>query len=243
MLRCIITKAGNPTGAGDGVHIMYAEHGYMPRQSRSISFGAAFAINGAVVAGMLFYLAPNVISKGPEKPIPVIDIDDPTIPPIEKPKPLPRSEPVVATAPLPTVPDPIVPARSDTVIDGTTTEYETLPPLTKAAEGAPMVAEPAAVLPPLVGAAQDPKYMKDFQPGYPSAELRAQRDGAVRIKVLIGIDGRVKAVESVSATSDAFFEATRRQALSKWRFRPATRGGVPQESWKTMNVRFEIKNQ
>jgi protein TonB len=53
----------------------------------------------------------------------------------------------------------------------------------------------------------------------------------------------VKAAESVSATSPAFFEATRRQALSKWRFKPATRGGVPQESWKTMSVRFEIKDQ
>jgi len=52
----------------------------------------------------------------------------------------------------------------------------------------------------------------------------------------------VKAVEQVSATSNAFFEATRRQALAKWRFKPATRGGIPQESWKTMSVRFELKN-
>ncbi|RYE01614.1 MAG: TonB family protein, partial [Sphingomonadales bacterium] len=64
----------------------------------------------------------------------------------------------------------------------------------------------------------------------------------VSVRVLIGTDGRVKAVEQVSATSTAFFEATKRQALGKWRFKPATRGGVPQESWKTMSVRFELKN-
>jgi protein TonB len=61
--------------------------------------------------------------------------------------------------------------------------------------------------------------------------------------VLIGVDGRVKAAQSVSATSAAFFEATRRQALSKWRFKPATRGGIPEESWKTLSVRFLIKDQ
>ena len=79
--------------------------------------------------------------------------------------------------------------------------------------------------------------------GYAFAASVSPLGVMVKIRVLIGVDGRVKAAESVSATSDAFFEATRRQALSKWRFKPATRGGIPQESWKTMSVRFEIKNQ
>ena len=98
------------------------------------------------------------------------------------------------------------------------------------------------VLPPLMGATQDPRYLRDFQPEYPSSELRAQRDGQVRVRILIGADGRVKAVEQVSATSTAFFEVTKRQALGKWRFKPASRGGVPEESWKVMNVRFELEN-
>ena len=29
-------------------------------------------------------------------------------------------------------------------------------------------------------------------------------------------------------------------ALAKWRFKPATRGGVPEESWKIMTVRFTL---
>src|SRR5690606_28590878 len=108
--------------------------------------------------------------------------------------------------------------------------------------GPTVIAEPAKPLPPLIGAQQDPRYARDFQPDYPAQELRAERDGRVQVRVLIGADGRVKAIEQISATSAAFFEATRRQALAKWRFKPATRGGVPQESWKTMNVRFELKN-
>ena len=59
--------------------------------------------------------------------------------------------------------------------------------------------------------------------------------------LLIGTDGRVKAVELVSTDSPGFFEETKRRALAKWRFKPATRGGVPEESWQVMTVRFEIK--
>jgi protein TonB len=62
--------------------------------------------------------------------------------------------------------------------------------------------------------------------------------GKVTVRVLIGTDGRVKQVEPVTATSDAFFRATRDQALRRWRFRPGTRDGVPQEAWRTMSVTF-----
>lgn len=223
---------------------MYAEHRYMPRQSRTVSFGAAFAINGAVVAGMLFYLAPQFVPREPPKVLITENVPIPPDPkPIEKPKLVPTTERVTTTNPLPTIPKPIVPTNSGPIIDGTDKIYPPQPPMLPAPTGEPEIAEPAAPLPPLVGASQDQRYLRDFQPGYPSSELRAQRDGTVSLKVLIGTDGRVKAVESLSATSDAFFDVTRRQALSKWRFKPATRGGVPQESWKTMTVRFFIKDQ
>jgi len=223
---------------------MYAEHRYMPRQSRSISFGAAFAINGAIVAGMLFYLAPQIIPSDPPTILEGRNIPIPPPPkPIDQPKPVPTTERPVSKTPLPTIPRPIILTPAGPIIDGTDKIYPPQPPLPPAPTGEPSIGEPPAPLPPLMAAAQDPRFLKDFQPAYPASELRAQRDGAVKIRVLIGVDGRVKVAESVSATSDAFFEATRRQALSKWRFKPATRGGVPQESWKTMSVRFEINNQ
>lgn len=100
--------------------------------------------------------------------------------------------------------------------------------------------EPAKPVAALVGATRDPRFVRDFQPDYPPSELREQRDGLVTVRVRIGADGRVKAVESLSATSPAFFEATRRQALGRWRFKPATRGGVAEESWQTLTVRFEL---
>ena len=92
----------------------------------------------------------------------------------------------------------------------------------------------------MVGANIDPHYAGYFQPAYPADEIRAGNAGRVTVKVLIGVDGRVKDIEKVSAASDSFWEATKRQALSKWRFKPATRDGVPYETWKTMNVSFVL---
>jgi protein TonB len=75
-----------------------------------------------------------------------------------------------------------------------------------------------------------------------SGERRAEREGRVTVRVLIGEDGRVKQVELVSAASEAFFAATREQALAKWRFTPATKDGIPQEAWRTMSVSFVLND-
>ena len=88
----------------------------------------------------------------------------------------------------------------------------------------------------------DSRFAHLLQPQYPLAEQRAQRGGTVVIRVTIGTDGRVRAATRVSATSDAFWEAAERQALNRWRFRPATVDGRPVESSKTMTVHFRIED-
>ena len=65
----------------------------------------------------------------------------------------------------------------------------------------------------------------------------------MRVRVLIGADGRVKEIVRLSATSDAFWEATRRRALARWRFRPATEDGRPVESSMTLTVNFELTGE
>lgn len=87
-------------------------------------------------------------------------------------------------------------------------------------------------------AQMDPR--SELQPDYPAAEERAQVEGSVTVRVLIGTDGRVKSVEKVRAASDAFFRTTERQALRHWRFKPATVDGRPVESRKTITVHFRL---
>lgn len=219
---------------------MYADQRYMPRSPRSISLGGALLVNGLVLAGLLTFV-PDIVRERTVDPIDTYDVKTPPPPevvPLKKPELLPEAQ-----QPLPYIPPTVIQPPDRVTITGTDVQ-PTEPPPTGIVEnpGSSTVIDKPLPMPPLLGAQQDPRYSRDFQPEYPAQELRAQRDGTVSIRVLIGTDGRVKAVEQVRATSSAFFEATRRQALAKWRFKPATRGGVPEESWKTMSVRFELTN-
>jgi periplasmic protein TonB len=99
--------------------------------------------------------------------------------------------------------------------------------------------EPVAE-PVLVGARDDPRFARDLQPPYPPAMQRAEMEGSVTVRVLIGVDGRVLRVEAVRVDQEAFLATTREWALRKWRFRPATRDGAPYEAWIVKTVRFTL---
>jgi protein TonB len=83
----------------------------------------------------------------------------------------------------------------------------------------------------------------DLQPPYPAAAQREGAEGIVVVSVLIGADGRVKAVEKVSATRDDFFRAAEAQALRHWRFKPAMVDGRPVESRKVVRLRFQLSGE
>ncbi|MFT3965135.1 MAG: TonB family protein [Sphingobium sp.] len=103
-----------------------------------------------------------------------------------------------------------------------------------------IIRTPDPVAPVMVEAKPDARYMRDFQPPYPAAMLRLQMEGNVTVRLTVGADGRVLDIALVSAADPAFYEATRKQALSRWRFTPATRDGVPVASERVMTVRFRL---
>ncbi|MEO9599243.1 TonB family protein [Parasphingorhabdus sp.] len=96
--------------------------------------------------------------------------------------------------------------------------------------------------PVMVGASLNKRYAQQFQPAYPSGQLRMEREGEVSVRVLVGTDGRVKQIELIDSPHLDFWHATRKQALRKWRFLPATKDGRPFESWMMLKVRFEINS-
>ncbi|MFZ5748558.1 MAG: TonB family protein [Pseudomonadota bacterium] len=224
---------------------MYADQRYTAPGVRPGSLAAAFAVNGAILLGLI-YAAPNILPGERPGAIPVINIKEVPIPPplpVETPKPQVERQAREPVSTPPVAPDPIVQTPNQQVIETTPRIPEfatTLPPAdrTGPAPVEPVVEKPRP--PALVPASPDPRYADGFQPQYPASEIRAEREGTVTVRVRIGPDGRVTEVERIDAASDAFFEATRRQALSKWRFKPATRGGVAEASWKTMKVYFRL---
>lgn len=116
-----------------------------------------------------------------------------------------------------------------------------VPPLTTGAGGTETL-NPPKFEPVTTTATIDPSAAGRFQPDYPLQLVRADVEGSATVRVLIGTDGHVKQVEMVSATDPAFFDATRKQALRYWRFRPATSDGTPTESWRTMTVKFRLQS-
>jgi protein TonB len=218
---------------------MYANRYDHSRASRPVSAGAALLINGALIAGLMF-AAPEIIPD--DKPdiftgtaVPIDPPPDPEPQPEKKriartptARPLHQPEPRVPTPPT----GPVLGATRDPVPPN----YD--PPVGPSGAGAVVIDPPP--LPVLVDATVDSRYAGSFQPDYPGPELRQEKEGLVKVRVLIGVDGRIKAVEQLASPTPGFFETTRRHALSKWRFRPATRDGIPVESWKVMTVRFRI---
>lgn len=208
-----------------------------PRKLNPASLTAAIAINGAVF-GALILAAPEIVEiyDPPLVTYPVPEPDPP--PPLpDEPKPQPKADNV--TPPLvdrivetPTTPKaPIIELTRDPVI--------TLdPPIAGPTDTGP-VAPPAPVM---TEAVIDSRYLRDFQPGYPPAKIRLEEEGRVTVRVLVGTNGRVLQVRPVGNADPDFFATTRKQALAKWRFKPATRDGVPIEAWREISVIFQLDN-
>lgn len=100
-----------------------------------------------------------------------------------------------------------------------------------------------AISEPVIAAAKlNSRFSNQFQPPYPSGLLRMGEEGIIAVRVLVGTDGRAKRIELIDSPHDDFWTATKRHALKKWRFEPATKDGVRFESWITLKVRFQINS-
>ncbi len=215
------------------------------QKTNPAGLAATILINGGVVAAA-FLMSTNILPNIEETRIKTFDV------PVDKPPPeqvAKTDKEIVLQKPKPAFADkPIVdiPVKQDGGI--TTTDIFSETPLATDSEG-PKIAFNTGVkdvieraLPPPIfkAAARDPKFARDFQPDYPVGLLQREIEGKVTIKVLVGTDGRVREANVIAASHPDFAKATQRQALSEWRFKPATRDGKPVEDWQTLTVRFDI---
>lgn len=200
------------------------------------SIGGALLINGLMITGIIFAV-PDII---PERFNPTKIFTIPIItPPTDPIKPV-KADPKHPAAP------------TNPVSETTTIEHSEASKSSSAAAGSTSAGDLTSFgtggtlamtikIEPVFKTAQvNPRFIKALQPAYPPGMIREEREGVVTVRVLIGTDGRVRAVEIIKADETVFLEATRKQALSKWRFLPATRDGTPVESWREMTVRFEL---
>lgn len=220
---------------------MYADRFDAQRGVEPRSLMLAVGINGAVLLAIAT-ASPELVTRIIDHPFTAYPVPIPLDP---KPQPQTHQPNPVHREPQSHPLDPVI--KTDTAIDLGSATHD-LPPGNDAGLGVGQgngLGDGGGVLDPppvFVDARADPRFADDLQPPYPPDEQRGGREGRVVVRVLIGTDGRVHDVALVSATSDSFFAITRRQALTKWRFRPATRGGVVVETWRQMAVSFHLRD-
>ena len=221
------------------------EGGFLEQKPRSPgSLTIVIALHAAAIAALAMSkmeVAPKVFT-----PIQIKDVlPDPTPPPEPPPEPkeqVPVRPKTQVDYVKPQVPTP--PRQSDVVIQprdnvtifdpGPSGDAEAQKPVDPPKQPPP----PPPADPVRTQAKLDSR--SELQPPYPASEQRNEAEGSVTVMLTIGADGRVKAVQKVRATSDAFFRETERHALRNWRFRPATLDGKPVESSTRMTVHFRL---
>jgi len=209
--------------------------GYFEQKRASpASFATVVLLHAAVLGSVILIKGPAII--GP-------DFGRTKVTFVEPPAPPPPEKAIESDRPLPdrrTTVD-----RQTTVVDlgdrGPTVIGDPLPPprgddLGISARPPEPIHVPVRRNPEL-----DPRFASALQPPYPASEQRAGREGMVRMRVTIGVDGRVRAVERISATSEDFWRVAERQALTRWRFRPATLDGRPVEGTRVMTLHFRLE--
>jgi protein TonB len=220
------------------------EGGFFEQKRTSpTSFAIVLALHGAAIGALaMAKMDPPAVEEFTR-----ILVEHIPLQPDPPPVPEPKVEPAPSTPTRPTFEEPVIKIPIDPVVAADTRPLD--PPKITDSSGPLVKAEPLPPMPKVVPPAPvrveaefDPRYAHRLQPTYPASEERAGNEGRVTVRLRIGADGRVKAVEKVAAASDAFFRATERQALAHWRFRPATLDGRPIASSKVLSVTFRLDN-
>jgi periplasmic protein TonB len=77
-------------------------------------------------------------------------------------------------------------------------------------------------------------------PPYPKAARHSGREGEVLIRVLLGVDGIPVSVTLRQSSGYDDFDDAAVQAVKKWHFSPAKKGGQPVASFHDVKVRFRL---
>ncbi|HEX7815131.1 energy transducer TonB [Dyella sp.] len=85
-----------------------------------------------------------------------------------------------------------------------------------------------------------PVLVKGGQPRYPTAAMRSAQEGWVEVSFTISPDGSVANVKVVDAQPRHVFDRAAMDAVSHWKYEPATQGGTPVASERQQRIEFKL---
>jgi protein TonB len=111
----------------------------------------------------------------------------------------------------------------------------------QAAPAVAAVARPVAPAPAADnGAISDAVLIRQVNPRYPTAAMRANQEGWVDVEVTVGADGGVANVAVVDSQPKHVFDRAAIDAVSKWAYKPATRNGEPTTVTLRRRLQFNL---
>ncbi|WP_024537850.1 energy transducer TonB [Comamonas badia] len=194
----------------------------------------------------------NLITPAPPPPPPA----PPPAPPIPLPPPPPAPpkpkappppvrhapSPPKAVAPQP-APMPVAIADAAPAPDAPVGVIEPQPP-------APPILAPVAPPPPappvppaapaMVAPSSNASYLNNPPPTYPAVSRRLGEQGLVVLRVLIGTDGLPQQVQVNQSSGFERLDQAAVKTVSRWRFVPGTRNGVPEAMWHLQPINFVL---
>lgn len=85
------------------------------------------------------------------------------------------------------------------------------------------------------------EYLRNPPPSYPEKARREKRQGVVLLRVEVGEDGRAGAVEVHRSSSHRDLDEAALRAVRRWRFQPASLGGIRIASRVEVPIRFALE--
>jgi len=86
----------------------------------------------------------------------------------------------------------------------------------------------------------DMKPIETRAPVYPPRCLRMGIEGNVRVRVLVGENGRPQEVTIGQSSGESALDEAAMEAVRQWRFEPARRNGMPVRAWAAIPIEFKL---
>ena len=159
--------------------------------------------------------SPDTVRQHPKltRPVPIL-VDTPTTDPVPPDTQVNKYE--LGDESLPGEPGPPMPEGAVADEAGSGPPADTAPGMTKI--------RPLDVKPPV----------------YPPRCLRMGIEGVVKVRVLVGEDGKAQEVTVSRTSGDAALDAAALDAVRMWRFQPAKRDGVALRAWAVVPIEFKL---
>lgn len=140
----------------------------------------------------------------------------------------------------PTATDTMSAPTTTDVAQTDTTATEPLPVEPAVVPSAAPVERTTGVYTSVPAGGTQPRELERVVPRYPPAARRLNIQGPVVVRGIVRRDGTIDNVEIIKDLPQGLGEAAR-QAVSRWRFRPATLRGEPIDVYYTVTVNFKLQ--